>query len=326
MSDIKLGITLYSYTKEYISGQFSLGDCIGECHAMGLVGYEIVGAQMVKGYPYASDSFLKLIQRYDQQFGVHPVCYGANTDRGMLYDRDLNEQELLASTRRDIRTAHRLGCKVMRAQFLLSPELLVEIAPYAQAYDVKIGIEIHNPETPSTPVMLEYLDAIERSGSDYIGFIPDFGCFADKPNIQSYDGALSLGADKALLDELVNMRYDDIPMQEAEKILVGKGADAYVMKSFYEMYGFLIFRREPDLAGLRRILPYCFHFHGKFHHMNEDGTEASIPYEKILPVIQASDFEGYIVSEYEGHSGGNASEMVRRHIEMERKLLGVSHG
>lgn len=324
MSKIQLGVTLYSYTKEYISGQFTLEDCIRECHAMGLSGYEIVGAQMVMGYPYVRESFLQQLREFEDKYGVRPVCYGANTDRGMLHDRDLNERELLASTHRDIRTAQKLGCKVMRAQFLLSPELLYKIAPYAEEYDVKVGIEIHNPETPSTPIMLEYLDAIERSKSKYIGFVPDLGCFADKPNIDSYEGALSRGANKALLDEAVQMRYEDVPMPQAEMCLKEKGADAQVMKSFYEMYGFLIFRKEPDLEGLKRILPYCFHFHGKFHHMNEDGTEASIPYEKILPVIRDSDFEGYIVSEYEGHSNGRAVEMVKKHIEMERRLLGLS--
>ena len=36
-----------------------------------------------------------------------------------------------------------MGCKVMREQFLLSPEALVKLAPYAEAYNVKVGIEIH---------------------------------------------------------------------------------------------------------------------------------------------------------------------------------------
>ena len=57
-----------------------------------------------------------------------------------------------------------MGCKVMREQFLLSPEALVKLAPYAEAYNVKVGIEIHNPETPNTPIMREYLSKIQESG------------------------------------------------------------------------------------------------------------------------------------------------------------------
>lgn len=323
MTKIKLGITLYSFTKEYVSGEYSFEDCIKRCAEIGVDGYEIVATQMIPSYPYISEEFLGLVNKYAAEYGVRPISYGANTDRGMRFDRDLNDDELFVRTVQDIKSAHKLGCKVMRAQYLLSPANLVRIAPYAGEYNVKVGIEIHNPETPSSPMMLEYLEAIEKSGSRYIGFVPDFGCFADKPNVDSYYGALQRGADKEMLDFAVQLKYEDVPMQDAVKILRSKNADAEVMASFYNMYGFLSFSKNPDFEGLKRILPYCFHFHGKFHAMKEDGNEMSIPYDKILPIIDSSGFDGYIVSEFEGHMSGNAYDMTKKHIEMERRILGL---
>ena len=211
----------------------------------------------------------------------------------MRFDRDLNDEELVASTIRDIKAAHKLGCPVIRAQYLLSPENLVKVAPYAEEYGIKIGIEIHNPETPTTPAMLAYLDAIEKSGSKYIGFVPDLGAFADKPNVESYQGALE------------------------------KGADPIVMSSFFNMYGFLTFRKNPDFEGLKRIMPYVFHIHGKFHCMTEQGNELSIPYEKLLPILDEAGYDGYIVSEYEGHGTKTAAQAVAEHIAMERRILGI---
>ncbi|MGB8455508.1 MAG: TIM barrel protein [Anaerocolumna sp.] len=323
MTKIKLGITLYSFTKEYVSGEYSLENCIKRCAEIGVDGYEIVATQMIPSYPYISEEFLGLVYKYAAEYGVKPVSYGANTDRGMRYDRDLTEEELFARTLLDIRSAHKLGCKVMRAQYLLSPENLVRVAPYAEEYNVRVGIEIHNPETPSSPAILKYLEAIEKSGSHYIGFVPDFGCFADKPNIDSYYGALERGADKEMLDLAVQMKYDEVPMPEALKRLTDRNADAEVLSSFYNMYGFLTFSKNPDLKGLKKILPYCVHFHGKFHAMKEDGNEMSIPYDKILPIIDNAGFEGYIVSEFEGHARGNAYEMTKKHIAMERRILGI---
>lgn len=323
MSNIKLGITLYSFSKEYITGEYSFEDCVRRCAEMGIDGYELVGTQMLPDYPYVNDDFLGEIHRLSALYGAKPVSYGANTDLGMRHDRNLNEQELLATTKRDIRTAQKLGCSVMRAQYLLSPKILGQLAPYAEAYGVKVGIEIHNPETPSSPAMQAYLEVIEKTGSDYIGFIPDFGCFADKPNIDSYEGALSRGADKQMLDFAVQLRYDQVPMPEAQTQLEQRGADPEVMKSFFNNYGFLTFYKNPDFDGLRRIMPHCFHFHGKFHHMLENGTERSIPYEKILPILDDFGYNGYIVSEYEGHHAGNALEMTRKHIAMERRILGM---
>lgn len=69
-------------------------------------------------------------------------------------------------------------------------------------------------------------------------------------------------------------------------------------------------------------MPYCFHMHGKCHYVSEDLKEASIPYNEIMPVIQNSDFDGYIVTEYEDHNSGNAEIMTRRHVAMMKKLLG----
>jgi hypothetical protein len=51
------------------------------------------------------------------------------------------------------------------------------------------------------------------------------------------------------------------------------------------------------LEELKTILPYCFEFHGKFHYLDEDLVEPSIPYAEILSIIKNSDFDGYLISE-----------------------------
>lgn len=67
-------------------------------------------------------------------------------------------------------------------------------------------------------------------------------------------------------------------------------------------------------------MPYSFHFHGKFHAFDEAGNEASIPYDQILDVIYNSDYDGYIVSEYEGRETP-AFPFVKQHLELERRIL-----
>lgn len=84
------------------------------------------------------------------------------------------------------------------------------------------------------------------------------------------------------------------------------------------MFGFVTFYKKPDLEGLKKIMPYCVRFYGKFHYIYDNLEEASIPYNKILPVIKDSDFERYIMSEYES---GRAYEITKNHLQMERKLL-----
>ncbi len=324
MSNIKLGVTLYCFTKEYCTGEMSLEDCIRTAKECGSEGFEIVATQMVPSYPYVSDKFLGEIRAMCSYYDIEPVSYAANMDRGMRGDRDLTEDEMLAMAINDVVQANKLGCRVMREQFLLSPGALAKLAPYAEDYNVKVGIEIHNPETPRTPIMMEYREAIEKSGSKYIGFVPDFGLFATAPNKPMWDEAIAAGTPVEILEMAKQMRLDDAPQEETMKKAAEMGAQGPAFAAIQGMYGFVQFRKDckDEIAGLKEILPYCFHMHGKFHYMYEDLHEASIPYGEILPVLAGSDYEGYIVSEYEDHVSGNAREQVRRHLAMMYKLLG----
>lgn len=323
MSEIKLGITLYCFTREYCRGEMTLEDCIRKAKEIGAEGYEIVATQMIPTYPYVSEQFLGEIKAISQYYDIAPICYSANMDRGMRGDRNLTEDEMLQMAINDVKSAHKMGCKVMREQFLLSPQAMAKLAPYAESYDVKVGIEIHNPETPNTPIMREYLEVFQQSGSKYLGFVPDFGLFATSPNKPMWDEALAAGTPLNILEMARDMRLAGIPQEEAMRRLAEAGATGPAFGAAQGMYGFVQFRKDcaAELAGLQEILPYCFHMHGKCHYVSEDLKEASIPYHRIMPVIEASDYNGYIVTEYEDHASGNAVEMTRRHLAMMKKLL-----
>ncbi|MGG4469433.1 TIM barrel protein [Paenibacillus alvei] len=319
MSEIKLGVSLFSFSTDFVKGKLSLEDCIRSAAEIGAEGFELVGATMLPSYPYASEKVVNEMKSMTDHYGIDFVSYGASADRGVITGRDLTDDELVQSTILDIKTASKLGCKLMRVQPHLSPAAVSKLIPYAENYGVQIGVEIHNPQTPSSPKVQEYVEIFEQTGSKYIGFVPDFGCFATKPNKVYWDEALEKGAPLELLEMAANLRYDGIPQNEARQRLINAGANEAVMGAFQGMYGFVTFTREPDLTGLAKIMPHVLYFHGKFHYMFDHLEEASIPYEDILPVIKHSKFTGYIMSEYEASE--NAVEMTKRHLQMERKIL-----
>ena len=323
MANIKLGITLFCFGTEYASGEYSFEDCVREAAKMGSKGYEIVATQMIPSYPYVSDEFLGMVNACKAKYGIGPVTYGANQDRGMRVDRDLTDDEMLAMAIIDLKSANKLGCKYMRVQYMMSPEAFERLAPYAEIFDVKCGIEIHNPETPTSPKMLKYLEVIKRTGSKYIGFVPDFGCFATAPNYPKWKKALEDGVPEKFLNLARDMKYDDVPIEEASKRLIEAGAPMQIMGMLQGMYGFVQFRREADLEGLKSIIPYSFEFHAKFHYLDENNHEPAIPYEEILPVIAASDFDGYIMAEYEDELNVGGKVFTHRLIELEKKILNI---
>ena len=120
------------------------------------------------------------------------------------------------------------------------------------------------------------------------------------------------------------MRYDEVPQEEAMKQLMPDLQKYPILfGTLSSMYGYVQFRKSSDaeLEGLKEIMPYIFHMHGKCHYVSEDLEEGSIPYEKIIPAVLATDYEGYIVTEYEDE-GYDATLMTTRHVAMMKKLLG----
>ena len=327
MANVKVGISLFSLGTPYLKGQLDLEGVIKTAAEIGAEGYEIVATQMIPSYPFVSDEFVSFVNECKKKYGIGPICYSANMDRGLLKDRDLTMDEMLARAITDVVSANKLGCTVMREQYLLSPAGLERLVPYAEAYNVRVGIEIHNPETPITPAILDYVDVIEKTGSKYIGFVPDFGCFATKPNKPYWDRALAGGATVEQLERCAQLRYDDVPMEEAMKIMEAEIEKCpALIAALNSMYGFVQFRKncKKELEGLKRIMPYCFEMHGKCHYVDENLHEAYIPYEEIIPVIAQSGYDGFIVTEYEDEGGYDAIEQTRRHVAMVKKLLNQS--
>ena len=78
---------------------------------------------------------------------------------------------------------------------------------------------------------------------------------------------------------------------------------------------------------LTEYMPYIFHIHAKFYEMLDDGTEYSIPYDKIIPALQAGNYQGFLSSEYEGNRHiqdafpVDSVEQVRRQHAMFERLL-----
>lgn len=324
MSNIKLGVTLYSFSTEYCRGEMTLEDCIRKTKELGAEGFEIVASQMIPSYPYVSDKFLGEFNAICRHYDIEPVCYGANMDKGLYPGRSLNDDEMLQMAINDIKNAHKMGCKVIREQYLIGPENFAKLAPYAEAYGVKVGIEIHNPDYPNSPLMRRFREEIEESGTSYLGFVPDFGCFANKPNKMLWDNALKAGGSERILELIRDMKYEEVNQGEAQAKAIEAGAGKPELEFLRDSYGFLQFRKDIAFAleGLKDIMPMCFHMHGKYHYVYENLEEAAIPYKEILDVIKDSDYKGYIVSEYEEYNSGHSMLMLERHQKMMKKYLG----
>ena len=222
MSRVKLGATLFCYGTEYARYEYDFEECVKQAALAGAEGYEIVATQMIPSYPDVSDEFVGKVQALKEKYGIGPVCYAANNDKGMRCDRNLTDDEMLADAIIDLKGANKLGCKVMRVQYMMSPEAFGRLAPYAELFDVKCGIEIHNPETPGSPTMQRYLEVIKKTGSKYLGFVPDFGFLSVQPNRPQWMKALEAGVKEEHLQLAARLRREGVS-QEQGRCQPGRG-------------------------------------------------------------------------------------------------------
>ena len=124
-----------------------------------------------------------------------------------------------------------------------------------------------------------------------------------------------------------DMRYQGEPLEQAREKLMSAGAPSCHKRCPCKACTDLFNSRPKDelprmLEELKEILPYSVELHGKFHYLGEDLVEPSIPYKEILAVVKDSDFDGYLICEYEDELYCGGAEFTKRQIMMEKAITG----
>lgn len=320
-SKIKLGISLYSFTIDYFMRRYDLEACLATAKELGAEGIEIVAAMMVPGYPWPTEAWMDDFQRLLKKYGLAPVSYSAYVDMGLRTDRDLNEDEIVQFTINDMQIASRMGFPVVRTQHAISPEILEKMLPYAEKLNVWLGVELHVPHTIHVPVWKQYFALFEKYGSKNIGIVPDFGVFQEYPHLPWFHQAAELGMRRKILDVLLPLQRKGVSEEEALKLVPDlTDAERPVAHELFKDF------HPAALEDLAPMVKHSRYMHGKFYHIDENGFDACIPYEKILPILRDNGFEGFIASEYEGHQFDesiDATEQLKRHLSMEKRILGL---
>jgi sugar phosphate isomerase/epimerase len=74
------------------------------------------------------------------------------------------------------------------------------------------------------------------------------------------------------------------------------------------------------------LLPYVYCCHAKFNNMSDDFEETTIPYKEIVDIMKEHNWDGYLLSEYEGRDkydlGYEVGQTLRKHHIMLKRYLG----
>ncbi|MES2259941.1 MAG: TIM barrel protein [Pseudomonadota bacterium] len=321
---IKRGVSLYSYQYETFLRKMSLEDCIAAASAIGANGIEVVSEQSFTNFPDLSEETVQQWFGWMEKYGTTPVCHDMFLDTKLHKHRKLTFDEMVASVKRDIKHANRLGCRIMRVIVNTPPEVVVACVPYAEEMDVRMGLEVHSPFHFDHPWVLRYTDLIMATGSKHVGYLPDMGMYTKRYPRVFRERFLRMGAQPKVVEFILEAHehrvLTDYLLQDIRK-MGANGADLAMAET----------TRHNIWSNPRRMLefmPHIFHIHAKFYEIDDSGLEPSIPYEEIIPVLIEGGYSGYLSSEYEGQRHiedafeVDGVEQVRRQHAMFKRLLG----
>ena len=316
---IRYGVTLYSYSNEYVNGILSFEEILRTVKAQGYTGIELVASQMVPGYPYPSDEWLAQLKALLEEIGLEPVCWSAYIDMGIRSDRDLTEDEIIQFTVNDLIGAKKAGFPMVRTQHAISPKIFRKMIPFCKQLDMKLTIEMHHPHHPEVPVWKELIEIMRGEGKGVLGFVPDMSIFQNHPHEPWIQEALNEGCRKEVLDAMLEKHATQRPREE---ILAG---DLSKIEQFYGAQLIEDYDGATQVEQLRELMDCVFYMHGKFYYINDNLEEIAIPYQEILTMVKDSGYEGYIACEYEGHHFDtqiSAVDQLDRYVAMCDHILG----
>ena len=327
MNGLKLGTTLYSLTNEYHSRQYNLEQLIGKVAELGLgPGLEIVGFSAIRGFPEVSDECADWLKGVIDRNGLVPSCLDINGDvwlRGV--DDPMSNEESLVYHERQIAAAAKLGFPVVRYQWGAGTDVVRKLVPLAEKLNVKLGMEIHAPQYVDHPAVLAYREMHAEVDSPYLGFIPDFGASAR----QVPGGFLrycrqDLGIDERLIQLALDhwSREGDAleRRSEFEQEALGMGAKEVDIRELNIIFGLYSWQEPRKWLD---IMDQIVHIHGKFYGLDEDNNV--VPYEELLPVLVEGGYDGFMSTEWEGHTFSDDSgiEKVQAHHALCKRILGA---
>lgn len=197
MSTLKYGVSLYSYTGDMYT-LLTLDDAMAHIADVGATGIEILGEGNIPSYPAPSAAWIDEWHRLLEEHGLEATNYGSWIDSRMWRDRDLTAGEGAEMLAADLRLASTLGFTTLRPKIGV---VSMELRPHSiweeviernleLAADLGIVIcpEIHAPTPIRNPVVDEYIEFIERTGTDNFRLLIDTGIFQRTITTANHDG------------------------------------------------------------------------------------------------------------------------------------------
>jgi len=287
----KRGVSLFSYSGEF-GVTMTLEDMFAEIHSIGARGVEILANAHIEHYPEPDGEWLEHWDRLIEKYDLVPAEYGHWVDSRLYPGRELTSRESCEMLLRDFKLANRLGFKVLRTKLGVIDDDLTPVRNWREFIEMALPMaekyDVRMCPEIHAPTALK-----SRMVEEYVEFI-------EKTGTKHFGLNIDFGV----------FQTKRLPESEWEP-------GAFHLPDF-----------EPSaVEDLIPLLPYVYCCHAKFVRVNDRFEEETIPYERVVRTLIDHQWDGYLLSEYEGpwkNKPGVAVEQVRRQHVMLKRILGES--
>ena len=317
--DAEWAVTLFSFTPQIVAAERTPDEVLADVVAAGLGStIEVDAPQHFRSYPSLDGADTEAFAALVSRLGVRLSLLGVYDDAGLRSDRPFTLEESADYVGRQIEAAAAMGFAGARIAFGVRPELLERLAEHAEAHGITVLQEAQGNLRPDSPTFERQWDAIDRIGSDLLGFVLDLSACMPALPVTYLDLLEREGVPRDAVGYLAGQwgvaPHDEVRAGTEERlnrVLLSPAArDALFMA--WTRFG------SSRVAGWRDALPRVGAVHLKFWDLEDDDRRVSQPLTDLRALLAASSYRGVVTSEWGGHAwlGSDPVEMTRRHRQL----------
>lgn len=316
-------VTMFSFTNELLDGRKSALDLIEEVLGSGVTkNIEIDGPMHFRNYPDPSAQEIKELQALLGKYDARISLIGGAADRAVSSTRMVDSAEVVESVKRQLALAADLGAFGLRMMVGgLTLDELKQLAPIAEAHDVKILFELHGVMSADSPIALECLELVKAVDSSHVRLMFDSSLFMTS-------------MPKALTEALSR-----IGVKNSAEI-----ADKWAASTLNEFRGWLMPQIESFPPPFKAFIPTLT---SRMGHAKPSDYSDYMPYiesvhlkywevpnlesdDELLQYLMDHNYSGYLTSEWGGHEWVNLKQVssldiTKAHRELVERSFNLAH-
>jgi len=317
-------VTMFSFTNDLLDGHTSALELIDQVLTSGVTKrIEVDGPMHFRNFPLPEAKEISDLKALLAKHQAGISLIGGAADRAVSATRLVTSAEVVESVKHQLALSAYLGAFGLRMMVGgLSLEELREIAPTAEALNVKILFELHGVMSADSAIARECLQLVKDVDSSHVRLMFDSSLFMTR------------------FPEVLRNALKQVGISNVEEM-----ADKWANSSLEDFRGWLMPQLDQLSPRFRAFLPtltsrvghskpsdyddyipYVESVHVKFWDLQEDMQ----PTTDLIKYLLDADYTGYLTSEWGGHEWvslkqASSLETTKSHRELVERSFNLAH-